>query len=98
MTLRIDFQSRQFPSAYAGMLKKSWDELLRAAITIGHPAVDRRGVPNGDRRAKLLIYQAVDGSILGRLFTAQTAYGASSDEPVSLTLALSSKSGFYNPL
>jgi hypothetical protein len=41
MTLRIDFQSRQFPSAYGlrgGTLETSWDELLWAAITIGRPS------------------------------------------------------------
>jgi hypothetical protein len=41
MTLRIDFQSRKFPSVYSfrsGTLEISWDELLWAAITIGRPS------------------------------------------------------------
>jgi hypothetical protein len=42
MTIRIDYESRSFPSVYslrrAGTLDTSWDELLWAAITIGRPS------------------------------------------------------------
>lgn len=39
-TLKIDYQSRDFPAAYSrsGTLLTSWDELLWAAITIGRPS------------------------------------------------------------
>jgi hypothetical protein len=41
VTLRIDYQSYAFPSAYSlrwGTLTTSWDELLWAALTIGRPS------------------------------------------------------------
>ena len=42
MTLRINYQSRAFPSGYgvpSGTLTTSWNELLWAAITIGRPSM-----------------------------------------------------------
>ena len=50
MSLRIRYDSQDFPSTHgigSGTLSISWDDLLRAALTVGRPNAKHYANPSG---------------------------------------------------